>query len=67
MLSKLFKSPVRLQELRSSPAGPLLEDFARQLCRVGYSNFTAQGHVRVAEHFSSGDFRFIRRVPSRLT
>ena len=52
MLSELFKCPVRLQELRSSHAGPSLEGFARQLCRIGYSTFTAKGHVRVAEHFA---------------
>ncbi|MBI4471598.1 MAG: tyrosine-type recombinase/integrase [Acidobacteria bacterium] len=51
MLSKLFKCPVRLQELRNSLAGPSLEGFARHLCQVGYANFTAKGHIRVAEHF----------------
>ena len=52
MLSELFNSPVRLQELRGSPAGPSLDGFARQLCQIGYSTFSAKGHVRVAEHFA---------------
>jgi len=52
MLSKFFKCPKRLQELRGSPAGPSLEGFARQLCQIGYSTFTAKGHIRTAEHLA---------------
>jgi integrase/recombinase XerD len=51
MLSKFFKSSLRLQELRCSPAGSSLEGFAHQLCQVGYATTTAQKHIRVAEHF----------------
>ena len=55
MLSKFFKCPIRLQELRGIPAGPSLEGFARQLCQIGYSTFTAKGHIRTAEHFAYWD------------
>jgi integrase/recombinase XerD len=51
MLSKFFKCPVRLQELRCSPAGSSLEGFAHSLWQSGYAEATAQRHIRVAEHF----------------
>lgn len=51
MLSKFFKCPVRLQELRCSPAGLSLEGFAQSLWQSGYAETSAQKHIRVAEHF----------------
>jgi integrase/recombinase XerD len=51
MLSRFFKCPVRLQELRCSPAGSSLEGFADSLWQSGYAQTTAQRHIRVAEHF----------------
>ena len=51
MLTKLFKSHVRIQELLDSVAGPLLEGFAQELCEVGYAAKSAREHIRSAEHF----------------
>src|SRR5579864_6279091 len=51
MLSKLFQSRVRIQTLRDSPAGSLLESFAQALSEAGYATKTARGHLRAAEHF----------------
>ena len=51
MLSRFFKCPVRLQELRCSPAGSPLEDFAHNFWQSGYAKTTGQRHIRVAEHF----------------
>jgi len=50
MLEEFFESPVRIQELRCSPDGRLLEGFARELCKVGYAEITARRHMRAAEH-----------------
>lgn len=51
MLSKFFKSRGRIQALRDSPAGPLLESFAQALSETGYTTKTARRHLRAAEHF----------------
>jgi len=51
MLSEFFKSRARIQELRNSPAGSLLESFARALSEAGYATITARHHLRAAEHF----------------
>ena len=51
MFEKCFESPIRIQELRGSPAGAQLEDFADQLCQAGYVRTTVQKHIRAAEHF----------------
>ena len=51
MLSEFFDSPLRVQELRDSPGGHLLEGFAQELFKSGYAEITARRHVRAAEHF----------------
>lgn len=50
MLEEFFESPVRIQELRCSPDGRLLEGFALELCKLGYAEITARRHIRAAEH-----------------
>ena len=51
MLSEFFDSPLRVQELRDSPGGHLLEGFAQELFKSGYAEITARRHIRAAEHF----------------
>jgi site-specific recombinase XerD len=51
MLTKLFKSPVRVRELQAGRAGPLLEGFAQKLCQAGYAKQSAREHILAAEHF----------------
>ena len=51
MLNQFFDSPFRIQTLRNSPRGPLLEDFAEKLAGAGYAEITARRHIRAAEHF----------------
>ena len=51
MFTELFKSSVRIRELLSSRAGPLLEGFSHELCQAGYAEKTAREHIRSAEHF----------------
>lgn len=51
MLSKFYESCTRIQSLRDSPAGDLLESFAQALSDTGYATKTARGHLRAAEHF----------------
>src|ERR1039457_3635530 len=41
----------RVRSLCSSPHGPLLESFARELIHSRYANLTARRHIRSAEHF----------------
>jgi len=50
MLEEFFASSVRIQELRCSLDGRLLEGFAQELCKVGYAEITARRHIRAAEH-----------------
>jgi integrase/recombinase XerD len=50
MLAEYFESPLRIQEIRSCPAGNLLEGFAQALYEVGYAQLTARRHLRSAEH-----------------
>jgi integrase/recombinase XerD len=50
MLEEFFESPLRSQELREGPDGCLLEGFAQELCKAGYSAITARRHIRAAEH-----------------
>lgn len=50
MFEQFFDCPSRIQALRDSPGGPLLEGFAKELCQVGYAEITARGHIRAAEH-----------------
>ena len=49
MLTKLFKSPVRVRELRDGRNGPLLEGFAHKLCQTGYAESSARAHILAAE------------------
>ncbi len=52
MLSRFLKSPARIQVLRKSPAGALLEDFADFLFQSGYAKISARRHIRSAEHMA---------------
>jgi len=51
MLSEFFESHLRIQALRDSPAGPLLEGFSQALLEAGYARRIARIHLRAAEHF----------------
>lgn len=51
MLATLFDSAIRMDALRASPAGALLEGFAGVLSVAGYAQVTARRHLRAAEHF----------------
>jgi site-specific recombinase XerD len=51
MLTEFFDSPLRIQELRDSPEGRLLEGFSEELSQAGYAEITARRHIRAAEHF----------------
>jgi site-specific recombinase XerD len=69
MLEVFFHSTLRLQELRDGPSGHLLEDFAEELRQVGYSEITARGHIRAAEHiiyWVSQEGRSINTLEERL-
>jgi site-specific recombinase XerD len=50
MFERFFDCPLRVQALRDSPGGPLLEGFAEELFQAGYAEITARGHIRAAEH-----------------
>ena len=50
MFERFFDNPLRVQELRDGPGGPLLERFAAQLFLAGYAEITARRHIRAAEH-----------------
>lgn len=50
MFEQFFDCPSRIQSLRDSPGGPLLEGFAKELCQQGYAEITARRHIRAAEH-----------------
>ena len=51
MLSDFFNSQARIKELRNSPAGHLMESFARTLSEADYARITIHHHLRAAEHF----------------
>ena len=51
MLEQFFNSPSQIQSLRDGPGGPLIEKFAKELCRGGYSKITARKRIRAAAHF----------------
>ena len=53
MLTTYFKRPFTLNKLRCGPAGSHLDEFACQLIRDRYSNYTARRHLRGAGRFSS--------------
>lgn len=50
MLSQYFESAARIQVIRSSPFGSLLEEFAEYLFESGYAEISARRHIRSAEH-----------------
>jgi site-specific recombinase XerD len=50
MLEEFFDGSSRVQSLRDSPGGPLLEGFAAELFQAGYAEITARRHIRAAEH-----------------
>jgi len=50
MLEHFFRSHKRIQALREGPQGSLLEGFAEELCRTGYTKMTAHARIRAAEH-----------------
>jgi integrase/recombinase XerD len=50
MLSKYFDAATRIREIRSGPAGTLIEEFSEALLRRGYAEITARQHIRSAEH-----------------
>ena len=52
MLSHFFERPARILEIRSSPSGPLIEDFADYLFQNGYAEISARRHIRSAEHIA---------------
>jgi integrase/recombinase XerD len=51
MLEQFFNSHLRIQALRNSPSGGLLEGFAQELGRTGYSEIIARKQICAAEHF----------------
>ena len=51
MLVRYFTRPSRIEELRSSRGGHLLEGFANQLSQRRYQWVAARKHIRAAEHF----------------
>ncbi len=51
MFEQFFDRPSRIQSLRDGPGGPLLEEFAEELCQGGYAEITTRRHIRAAEHF----------------
>ena len=50
MFEKFFEGASRIQELRDSPGGFLLDGFAKELSQLGYAEITARRHIRAAEH-----------------
>ena len=50
MLAEYFESPIRIEEIRNSPEGHLLEGFVQELYQSGYAQLTARRHLRAAEH-----------------
>jgi integrase/recombinase XerD len=51
MLVRYFRRPSRIEQLRSSTGGHLLEGFAKELSRGRYQWVAARKHIRAAEHF----------------
>jgi len=50
MFEQIFDRPSRIQSLRDSPGGLLLEGFAKELCQVGYAENSTRRHIRSGEH-----------------
>ena len=51
MLVRYFRRPSRIEQLRSSSGGHLLEGFANELFQRRYQWVAARKHIRAAEHF----------------
>ena len=51
MLVRYFRRPSRIEQLRSSTGGHLLEGFAKELSEGRYQWVAARKHIRAAEHF----------------
>ena len=51
MLVRYFRRPLRIEQLRSSTGGHLLEGFAKELSQGRYQWVAARKHIRAAEHF----------------
>ena len=51
MLVRYFRRPSRIEQLRSSTGGHLLEGFAKELSQGLYQWVAARKHIRAAEHF----------------
>ncbi len=51
MLEQFFDSSLRVKALRNGPIAALLDGFARELSRSGYSKTIARWRIRAAEHF----------------
>jgi hypothetical protein len=54
MLVRYFRRPSRIEQLRSSTGGNLLEGFAKELSESRYQWVAAREHIRAADHFSIG-------------
>jgi integrase/recombinase XerD len=50
MISDYFDAPRRLEQMRSSCAGPYLDSFASALADAGYSPHTIRAYIRAAVH-----------------
>jgi integrase/recombinase XerD len=50
MLVRYFRRPSRIEQLRSSTGGNLLEGFANELSQGRYQWVAARKHIRTAEH-----------------
>jgi integrase/recombinase XerD len=51
MLVRYFRRPSRIEQLRNSTGGYLLEGFAKELSENRYQWVAARKHIRAAEHF----------------
>ena len=52
-LEQVFVSPVRIEDLRSSPLGGCIEDFCDWLLSSGFSRSTVRRHLSNVSHLGS--------------
>ena len=50
MLTHYYQSRKFVEQLRSGPAGPYMDEFADALWEAGYAEITARRHIRAAQH-----------------
>ncbi len=50
MLIHYYQSENFVEQLRSGPAGPYMDEFADALWEAGYAEITARRHIRAAQH-----------------